>query len=76
LAVKTKPLKLTRHSLADSKRTNIECGINGVYHHVSQKHLKRYKGEFDFQYNKRSASLELPMRFVQIVSCVVSSESV
>ncbi len=28
-------------------------GINGVYHHVSQKHLKRYLGEFDFRYNSR-----------------------
>jgi transposase-like protein len=30
-------------------------GINGVYHHVSQKHLKRYLAEFDFRYNERSA---------------------
>jgi len=28
-------------------------GINGVYHHVSQQHLKRYLGEFDFRYNER-----------------------
>ena len=28
-------------------------GITGVYHHVSQKHLKRYLGEFDFRYNTR-----------------------
>ena len=28
-------------------------GINGVYHHVSQQHLKRYLGEFDFHYNER-----------------------
>jgi transposase-like protein len=25
-------------------------GIYGVYHHVSQEHLKRYLGEFDFRY--------------------------
>ena len=25
----------------------------GVYQHVSQKHLKRYLGEFDFRYNTR-----------------------
>lgn len=31
-------------------------GINGVYHHVSQKHLKRYLGEFDFRYNARDVS--------------------
>ena len=29
-------------------------GINGVYHHVSQKHLRRYLGEFDFRYNERA----------------------
>lgn len=28
-------------------------GINGVYQHVSQKHLKRYLGEFDFRCNER-----------------------
>ena len=28
-------------------------GITGVYHHISQKHLKRYLGEFDFRYNER-----------------------
>jgi hypothetical protein len=26
-------------------------GIYGVYHHVSQEHLKRYLCEFDFRYN-------------------------
>ncbi|WP_079536534.1 transposase [Bradyrhizobium lablabi] len=30
-------------------------GINGTYHHVSQKHLKRYLEEFDFRYNERMA---------------------
>jgi hypothetical protein len=30
-------------------------GINGVYHHVSQQHLKRYLAEFDFRYNEREA---------------------
>jgi hypothetical protein len=30
-------------------------GINGTYHHVSQKHLKRYLAEFDFRYNERMA---------------------
>jgi transposase-like protein len=30
-------------------------GINGVYHHVSQQHLKRYLVEFDFRYNERIA---------------------
>jgi transposase-like protein len=30
-------------------------GISGVYHHVSQKHLRRYLAEFDFRYNERAA---------------------
>lgn len=30
-------------------------GIAGVYHHVSQQHLKRYLAEFDFRYNERIA---------------------
>ncbi|MCC6983898.1 MAG: IS1595 family transposase [Bauldia sp.] len=30
-------------------------GINGVYHHVSPEHLKRYLAEFDFRYNHRVA---------------------
>ena len=29
-------------------------GIIGVYHHVSQEHLKRYLAEFDFRHNERS----------------------
>jgi transposase-like protein len=33
----------------------LKRGINGVYHHVSEQHLKRYLGEFDFRYNERSA---------------------
>ena len=28
-------------------------GINGIYQHVSEQHLKRYLGEFDFRYNER-----------------------
>jgi transposase-like protein len=30
-------------------------GIYGVFHHVSEQHLKRYLCEFDFRYNERSA---------------------
>jgi hypothetical protein len=30
-------------------------GITGTYHHVSQRHLKRYLAEFDFRHNERSA---------------------
>lgn len=33
----------------------LKRGINGVYHHVSAQHLKRYLGEFDFRYNERTA---------------------
>ncbi len=28
-------------------------GVNGIYQHISQKHLKRYLSEFDFRYNTR-----------------------
>ena len=34
----------------------LKRGINGVYQHVSQRHLKRYLGEFDFRYNTRKIS--------------------
>jgi transposase-like protein len=33
----------------------LKRGINGVYHHVSQQHLKRYLAEFDYRYNERMA---------------------
>jgi ISXO2-like transposase domain len=33
----------------------LKRGINGVYHHVSQQHLKRYLAEFDYRYNERTA---------------------
>lgn len=33
----------------------LKRGITGVYHHVSQQHLRRYLGEFDFRYNNRAA---------------------
>lgn len=33
----------------------LKRGITGVYHHVSQEHLKRYLAEFDFRYNERQA---------------------
>lgn len=33
----------------------LKRGIGGVYHHVSEQHLKRYLGEFDFRYNERTA---------------------
>src|SRR5208282_3572931 len=33
----------------------LKRGINGVHHHVSQQHLKRYLAEYDFRYNERAA---------------------
>jgi len=33
----------------------LKRGIMGTYHHVSQEHLKRYLGEFDYRYNQRTA---------------------
>jgi hypothetical protein len=33
----------------------LKRGIDGVYHHVSAEHLKRYLAEFDFRYNNRAA---------------------
>ncbi|MBI3505363.1 MAG: IS1595 family transposase [Proteobacteria bacterium] len=32
----------------------LKRGIAGVYHHISQEHLKRYLAEFDFRYNERA----------------------
>lgn len=34
----------------------LKRGITGIYHHVSQQHLKRYLCEFDFRYNFRKIS--------------------
>ncbi|HEX8161982.1 MAG TPA: IS1595 family transposase [Pyrinomonadaceae bacterium] len=34
----------------------LKRGINGVYHHVSKKHLHRYLGEFDYRYNGRQVT--------------------
>lgn len=33
----------------------LKRGITGTYHHVSQRHLKRYLAEFDYRYNERAA---------------------
>jgi transposase-like protein len=33
----------------------LKRAIYGTYHHVSQRHLKRYLAEFDFKYNERIA---------------------
>lgn len=34
----------------------LKRGVNGVYHHVSKKHLHRYLSEFDYRYNARQAT--------------------
>jgi len=33
----------------------LKRGLVGTFHHVSQQHLKRYLGEFDFRHNERAA---------------------
>ena len=33
----------------------LKRGIVGIYHHVSEAHLKRYLAEFDFRYNERAS---------------------
>src|SRR5215469_6450486 len=39
----------------ESYCATLKRGVNGVYHHVSQQHLKRYLCEFDFRHNDRAA---------------------
>ena len=58
---------MVNHSIGEYVRSDIHTntiegyfsifkrGIHGVYHHVSQQHLKRYLAEFDFRYNERVA---------------------
>ncbi len=41
---------------AEGYFANLKRGINGSYHHVSQRHLHRYLSEFDFRWNAREAS--------------------
>jgi transposase-like protein len=50
----------------------LKRGINGVYHHVSEAHLKRYLAEFDFRYNERSAlGIEDAQRMAKSVQGIV-----
>src|SRR6202048_5076134 len=47
-------------------------GIHGVYHHVSEQHLKRYLAEFDFRYNERAAlGIEDEARADKLISGIV-----
>lgn len=39
----------------ESYFATLKRGIMGTYHNVSEAHLKRYLGEFDFRYNERTA---------------------
>jgi hypothetical protein len=45
---------LTQTRSKDTSRSS-SSGIYGTFHHISQKHLKRYLAEFDFRYNERIA---------------------
>ncbi len=47
-------------------------GITGTYHHVSQRHLKRYLAEFDFRYNERAAlGVDDTARTVKVLAGIV-----
>jgi hypothetical protein len=50
----------------------LKRGIYGVYHHVSQQHLKRYLAEFDFRYNERATlGVEDEARADKLISGIV-----
>lgn len=65
--IRNRPTETVTHSAGEYVRGDVHTntiegffsilkrGINGVYHHVSQQHLKRYLAEFDFRYNERVA---------------------
>lgn len=72
--------KFVRHSMGEYVRGNIytntvegyfsllKRGINGVFHHVSKKHLQRSLHEFDFRYNMRR--MEDATRTTAALSCI------
>jgi hypothetical protein len=50
----------------------LKRGIFGTFHHVSQQHLKRYLGEFDYRYNAReSLGVDDQERFEQSIPGIV-----
>jgi hypothetical protein len=51
--------------------TRRRSGTHGVYHHVSQQHLRRYLAEFDFRYNERAALGVIPNRTMKALSGIV-----
>ncbi len=50
----------------------LKRGVYGTFHHVSQQHLKRYLGEFDYRYNQReSLGVNDEMRFEKSIPGIV-----
>ena len=43
-------------NLAENWFSLLKRGVNGTFHHVSEQHLDRYVGEFQFRYNNRKVS--------------------
>lgn len=65
--IRHRPAETVNHSIGEYVRGDVHTntiesyfsilkrGVVGTYHHVSEKHLKRYLAEFDFRYNERMA---------------------
>lgn len=66
-AVRVRPTATVNHSIGEYVRGDVHTntiesyfailkrGVTGTFHHVSEKHLKRYLAEFDFRYNRRTS---------------------
>jgi len=48
--------------------SHLKRGINGVYHHVSKKHLQAYVDEFTFRYNNRKSEDMFALVLNRVVS--------
>lgn len=46
----------------------LKRGVNGIFHHVSKRHLHRYCSEFDFRWNTRK--IDDGERTVEAIKCV------